>query len=133
MTSHLRQIRQRSAKLAQANEALGVEIRERRRIDRARQALSRCNHVLIRAGDEPHDPDFAPWRAEALRRGYASVIGIPLMSGAEVLGALAIYAADPDAFDENEVQLLRELADDLSYGIDALRTRAACQRAEESL
>ena len=61
------------------------------------------------------------------------MVGIPLLSGSEVLGALAIYAAEPDAFDEDEVQLLRELADDLSYGIDALRTRAACQRAEEAL
>ncbi len=83
--------------------------------------------------DVTRDPDFAPWRVEALRRGYASVVGIPLLSGSEVLGALAIYAADPDAFDEDEVQLLRELADDLSYGIVALRTRAACQRAEEAL
>jgi PAS domain S-box-containing protein len=211
MTSHLRQIRQRSAELERANEALAAEIRERRKVDRARQALSRCGHALIRAGDEPQflrelcrvivevagyrlcwvgyaehdlaksvrpvahagyeegyletvrltwadterghgpvgkairtrepavfrdvtrDPDFAPWRAEALRRGYASVVGIPLLSGSEVLGALAIYAADPDAFDEDEMQLLRELADDLSYGIVALRTRAACQVAEDAL
>jgi PAS domain S-box-containing protein len=83
--------------------------------------------------DVARDPDFAPWRVEALRRGYASVIGLPLLSGPEVLGALAIYAAEPDAFDEDEVQLLGELADDLSYGIVALRTRAARQRAEEAL
>ena len=83
--------------------------------------------------DVTHDPDFAPWRAEALRRGYAAVVGIPLLSGSEVLGALAITAAEPDAFDEDEVQLLRELADDLSYGIVALRTRTACQGAEEAL
>ena len=31
------------------------------------------------------------------------------------------------------MQLLRELAEDLSYGIVALRTRAAHQRAEEAL
>ena len=211
LTSHPWQIRQRSAELVRANEALAAEIRERRRVDRARQALSRCSQALIRAGDEPqflgelcrvivevagyrlcwvgyaehdeaksvspvahagyeegyletlrvtwadterghgpvgkairtrelavfrdvtHNPDFAPWCAEALRRGYASAVGIPLLSGSEVLGALAILAAEPDAFDENEVQLLRELADDLSYGIVALRTRAACQGAEEAL
>ena len=61
------------------------------------------------------------------------MVGIPLLSGSEVLGALGIYAADPDAFDDDEVQLLRELADDLSYGIVSLRTRAACQEAEEAL
>src|SRR5271165_7492900 len=53
MTSHLRQIRQRSAELVRANEALAVEIRERWRVDRARKALSRCNQALIRASDEP--------------------------------------------------------------------------------
>ena len=81
-------------------------------------------HPDPRAGGLPGcDPQSrcAPWCAEALRRGYASAVGIPLLSGSEVLGALAILAAEPDAFDENEVQLLRELADDLSYGIVALR------------
>ena len=51
--SHPRQIRQRSAELVRANEALAAEIRERRRVDRARQALSHCNQALIRADDEP--------------------------------------------------------------------------------
>ena len=48
-----RQIRQRTVELVRANEALTAEIRERRRVDRARRALSRCNQALIRAGDEP--------------------------------------------------------------------------------
>jgi two-component system cell cycle sensor histidine kinase/response regulator CckA len=39
-------------------------------------------------------------------------------------GVLAIYAAEVDAFDESELRLLRELADDLAYGITALRVRA---------
>ena len=51
--SHPRQIRQRSAALVRVNEALAAEIRERWRVDRARQALSRCNQALIRADDEP--------------------------------------------------------------------------------
>jgi putative nucleotidyltransferase with HDIG domain len=41
-----------------------------------------------------------------------------------VLGVLCIYAAEPDAFDTDEVNLLAELADDLSYGIAAQRTAA---------
>ena len=48
-----RQIRERTAELVRANEALTAEIRERRRLDRARRALGRCNQALIRAGDEP--------------------------------------------------------------------------------
>ena len=87
--------------------------------------------VVIR--DAAHDPDFAPWRDEALRRGYASVIGIPLFAGTAVLGSLTIYASEPDAFDEQEVALLRELSNDLSYGVVSLRDRAHRQRAEEAL
>jgi serine/threonine protein kinase/putative methionine-R-sulfoxide reductase with GAF domain len=83
--------------------------------------------------DVAADPRFAPWRAEALKRGYASVLGIPLLAGSAVLGVLAIYASEPDAFDGEEVGLLRALANDLAYGIMALRTRTERAQAEEAL
>jgi len=79
------------------------------------------------------DPRYAPWRAEATERGYASAIALPLIADAQPFGALNIYAKEPDAFDAEEVTLLSELADDLAYGIRALRTRAERGRAEEEL
>jgi signal transduction histidine kinase/CheY-like chemotaxis protein/HPt (histidine-containing phosphotransfer) domain-containing protein len=83
--------------------------------------------------DVAADPRFAPWREEAVKRGYASVLGLPLLAGGAALGALAIYASEADAFDEDEVALLNGLADDLAYGILALRTRAERERAEAEL
>jgi PAS domain S-box-containing protein len=77
------------------------------------------------------DPHFSPWREQALQRGYASSIALPLIINGDPLGALNIYAKEPDAFDEEEISFLEELAGDLSYGIEALRMRAAKQRAEE--
>lgn len=79
------------------------------------------------------DPQMAPWRAEALKRGYASSLAIPLLINSEVYGALTIYAAEPDAFDAEEVELLTELASDLAFGIATLRTRAEGARAEADL
>ncbi len=79
------------------------------------------------------DGRMAPWRDEALKRGYASSIAIPLFVNSEVFGALTIYAAEPDAFGAEEVELLTELASDLSFGITALRTREARTRAEAVL
>jgi PAS domain S-box-containing protein/putative nucleotidyltransferase with HDIG domain len=70
-------------------------------------------------------------REEALRRGYISCIALPLRNGDTVMGVLAIYAAESDAFDDAEVKLLMELADDLVYGIGALRTRVERERAME--
>jgi PAS domain S-box-containing protein len=83
--------------------------------------------------DVARDPAFTPWRAEALRRGYASALGIPLPGPSRPLGALTIYASEPDAFGDDEVELLTALADDLAYGILALRTRVERARAEEEL
>jgi two-component system, cell cycle sensor histidine kinase and response regulator CckA len=56
-----------------------------------------------------------------------------LISGPEPLGVLTIYAAEVDAFGDEEIELLTELAEDLAFGIRALRTREAHRRAEASL
>jgi PAS domain S-box-containing protein len=73
---------------------------------------------------------YGPWRSEALKRGYASSIALPLVDHNGIFGALTLYATEPDAFDDEEVKLLAQLADDLSYGISALRMRAAKEKAE---
>ena len=79
------------------------------------------------------DPTFAPWRDEALKRGYASIIAIPLVVDGEPFGALSIYAAETEAFRDEEVTLLSELAGDLGYGVTSLRVRAEQQRGEEEI
>jgi PAS domain S-box-containing protein len=81
----------------------------------------------------PTDPAFAPWRAAAIQRGYASAIGLPLHGGGRCFGALTVYAAEPDAFDADEVKLLGELAGDLAYGIGVLRQQVERKQAEEAL
>ncbi|MFZ2640217.1 MAG: MASE1 domain-containing protein [Verrucomicrobiia bacterium] len=79
------------------------------------------------------NPNFAPWRAEALKRGYASSLVLPLKTGDRVLGALSIYSVKADAFDPEETKLLTELADDLAYGLVALRIRTQQNQAEAAL
>jgi PAS domain S-box-containing protein len=79
------------------------------------------------------DPAFAPWRAEAVKRGYASSVALPLLFDGRAFGALCIYAREPDRFTDAEMVLLSELAGDLAHGIRALRARAAHARAETAL
>ncbi len=78
-------------------------------------------------------PDFEPWRERAVLYGYRSIISLPLTSDAAVIGALTIYSSEPDSFRREEVDLLRELAGDLSYGIAAHRRRLSQARTEEAL
>lgn len=79
------------------------------------------------------DRDFEPWREEAIKREYASVIGLPLSSSEGPFGVLTIYSHEPNAFDQREVKLLMEMADDLAFGITALRNRIQRHRAEDEI
>lgn len=82
--------------------------------------------------DIENDPTFAIWRDEALKRGYRSSLSVPLsVSGQK--GSLNIYAAEPDAFDAEEVGLMVQLANDLGYGVKSLRTREKHRRTSEAL
>jgi PAS domain S-box-containing protein len=76
---------------------------------------------------------FAPWRGVADSHGLRAVCALPLLVNAEVVGALLIYAGEPGLFGDAEVAVLRELADDLSYGIGRLRDASRLARQEASL
>jgi PAS domain S-box-containing protein len=79
------------------------------------------------------EPDFAPWRKQAAKRGYSSSLAFPLMKEGRAFGALTIYAKEADGFSEVEIKMLGELAEDLAYGIVALRERSARAKAERAL
>jgi PAS domain S-box-containing protein/putative nucleotidyltransferase with HDIG domain len=75
------------------------------------------------ANDISSNPGMVHWREAAAEYGYASVIALPLLGNGQVIGALTIYAAEPDAFGPDQVALLEEMASDLAFGIVTLRIR----------
>ncbi|MBN1424124.1 GAF domain-containing protein [Candidatus Fermentibacteria bacterium] len=79
------------------------------------------------------DARYSPWRREALLRGYASSIAVPLLQTGQPLAVLNLYAAEPDAFDEVEIDLLRDVGANLAHGIAALRARQARDAAQREL
>jgi PAS domain S-box-containing protein len=70
-----------------------------------------------------NNPQMAPWREAAIKRGYQASIALPLLNQQQTLGTLTIYAADANAFSAEEVVLLEELARNVAFGIQGLRTR----------
>ena len=77
------------------------------------------------------DPRFAPWREAAVANGLGSVASFPLRVEGAVIGTFTLVAAEEDAFDGPELQLLDEMAADLSFGIEVLRSNARRAAAEE--
>ena len=96
--------------------------------------------IAIRSGQTLHvqdfttDPRMAPWRESTLQHGYRSGIALPLKDESErVFGVLLIYSSEPLAMTPDEIELMEKLAGDLSFGINVLRARTECKRAEEKV
>ena len=72
------------------------------------------------SNDVRNDPQRL-MRKELEERGINSLVVLPLMRGGQADGVLALYAADTGFFDEEEMQLLLELAGDISFAKDHIR------------
>jgi diguanylate cyclase (GGDEF)-like protein len=79
------------------------------------------------------NPAYAHWRDHAVELGLAAAAAFPLLVEGEVLGFLAMAAGEPDAFDDEEVTLLTEMADDLAFGIANLRIRERHREAQATI
>jgi len=91
----------------------------------------RTGHIQVTNIQE--DPDYALWREDATRHGFQAKISIPLKRNDVAFGCLTIYSIKSDIFDENEVELLKQLAHDLSYGIQSLRNIEERNEAQQAL
>ena len=59
-----------------------------------------------------------PRRAEALRKGFNSIISLPLTVDDEVRATLTLFARERNFFSGDEMKLLTELAGDISFALD---------------
>lgn len=73
--------------------------------------------------DIESDPDFAPWREAALDYGFRSSVAVPLAHEDTFYGVLGLYADSPDAFHEEELDVLEELGTVIASGITAVERK----------
>jgi len=92
----------------------------------------RENRICVIA-DTANDPTFAPWREAAQQRGYAAVIALPLRVAGAAFGVLAIYSEQAGSFESSEVELLTEMANNLAFGITAIRAQEEGRRVTAAL
>ncbi|MEW6336351.1 MAG: diguanylate cyclase [Acidobacteriota bacterium] len=63
----------------------------------------------------------APWAAEAVRLGFEQAVAIPVSVRGEALGALVMFSTPEESLSQDEIELTRELADDLGYRVAEIR------------
>ncbi|MET0657946.1 MAG: PAS domain S-box protein [Steroidobacteraceae bacterium] len=75
-------------------------------------------------------------RTAALERGYQSIASFPLIVHQQPFGTFSLYAGQKGFFDAEELQLLDELARDISFAIEVCgrerERQTALQRLQES-
>ncbi|MFB6101769.1 MAG: PAS domain S-box protein [Haloplanus sp.] len=73
---------------------------------------------------------YAPWRDDALDRGYRSSMAIPLVCDDTLYGVLNVYADRAGAFDDRERETLTELGTDIAHAIARIETLSRRERYE---
>jgi len=94
--------------------------------------------IAVRSGEVVYvqdfetEPNMQPWRNDALKGGYRSGIALPLKDeNANVFGVLLIYSTESNAVTEEEMNLMKEMAGDLAFGVVTLRNRIERRRNQE--
>lgn len=95
----------------------------------AAKALLNKNRQVL--SDLAHDQTQKYWYELAEQMGLQSVAAFPLFCRQQPSGVLCVYAAEAWHFDEDEIRLLTQLADDISFALN-LHDKAL-QRAEIEL
>lgn len=83
--------------------------------------------------DALNDPAYGPWLDFARTSGVRSSAALPLRVNGELIGSLNLYSADPEAFNDDEIPLLCDLAGEIGLGLAMQRSRAALAQREEKL
>jgi GAF domain-containing protein len=93
----------------------------------ARKVISTGEPVAVQDLETPSVEFFRV--EEALRRGYRSVLLLPLKPASDFRGILCLYSAEPGAFGTTEITYFTQVAGELAHGIELLRREASNRRA----
>jgi signal transduction histidine kinase len=85
----------------------------------------------VDAQTDPEWPDFA--REAARRRGYRSLIVVPLLRHGDALGALAVNRREAGGFSDDEIALLQTFADQAVIAIENVRLFTELQSSNREL
>ncbi len=94
-------------------------------------ALREGRTVTINRADT--DPRLAPWREQLGSLGARAVAAFPLRVEGAIAGALAVYSAEPQAFDKQETGLLERVAANIALALGRFRQEERRRQAEEEL
>jgi len=95
------------------------------------RAIESSNHVI--STDIEHDESMLPWRENASKHGFKSSIALALKVFGNIYGTFNLYSNEVDFFNNYEVNLLDELAMDISFALEFIDSEAERKQTEQKL
>ncbi|HOP14956.1 MAG TPA: PAS domain S-box protein [Gammaproteobacteria bacterium] len=83
--------------------------------------------------DLNQDPAMQPWLEKAARFGIRSSAVFPLRKAGQIIGLLNVYAGEADVFQQAEIDLLNEMALDISFAMEHLQQQSDLRLAMTAL
>jgi PAS domain S-box-containing protein len=102
-----------------------------------RQTLPGPQAALTRlpvlCADMLSDDRFAPWRAAVENSLLRSSLAVPITHANRLFGVLVVYAGRINNFDQEESDLLIELANDIAFGLNSIDEETRKRETEQAL
>jgi PAS domain S-box-containing protein len=87
----------------------------------------------VHCNDIANDPLMKPWAGKALTRGFKSSMLLPIRRSGKIVGSFNLYSSEPNSFDDNEVKLLVEACDNISFTLDNFEKEKSRTVAERQI
>ena len=97
--------------------------------------LNTLQHAVLKVCSSTAKEDER-WSAicpQALAAGFQSHVFLQLRTGGRVTGIFSLYAREPDFFDEAQLRLLEEMAEDVSFALENIEREAQRKKIEDNL
>ena len=88
---------------------------------------------IITSYDIATEPMMAPWREQALKRGYRSSAAVPIRQTGKIIGVFTLYATEPGFFTIDEQSLLERIGEEISFALDTIDLETQHKKVEELL
>ena len=85
-----------------------------------------CNNIQT-------DPAMQHWRNMAVAGGFHSAASVPVCEGGLIVALINLYATEESMFIEEEMNLLKEIGEDVSFALDTLHLAELHKQTEASL
>jgi len=90
----------------------------------------RENRYIINNNTQESDY-MSAWPDEAIKRGYLSSAAFPIREHEKVIGALTVFFSEPNYFEKDEIELMQEIIDSISFAVDKIDYKQRSEQAEK--